>query len=216
MNHLFLGMRLVVPVMLLAFAFSGYASEPIYYHPSLIRGFQKEWLAKELGTPNASVELIGPFGIHAIAPIRIGWEPFDCLDSAHGFSMAETLWLDYYCAFKDSTLADLSLIYGPATVQRMPSEERERTSSELEWSKSSPKSQWREKYRPVVSTSAKEVVGDPLDLAHIPKFTSYTVKAGDSLWRIHQKMPQFTIKQLMEANGGKERIYVGQVLQIPH
>jgi LysM repeat protein len=52
-------------------------------------------------------------------------------------------------------------------------------------------------------------------LSSIPRYERYTVQPGDSLWKIHQKYPQNTLASLIAANGGKETIYVGQVLHIP-
>ncbi len=191
------------------------ASQPLYYYPSLIRGYQLLWQHESQGTPNAEVAFVGPFGLHPIAPARFGWESAACLDSAKAFHLAETLWLEYYCELGDSAQADFALVYGPAYVQRWTALELTNSTAQLESAKKNPASGLRAVYaRPKGSVEAALSQEAP-NLAAIPTYTTYKVQPGDSLWKIHQKFPQHSLAQLLEANGGRETIHVGQILQIP-
>lgn len=193
------------------------ASQPLYFYPSLIRGYQLLWQHEAQGSPNAEIHFVGPFGLHPVAAARFGWEREACLDSAKAFHLAETLWLDYYCAMGDSAQADLALVYGPAHVKRWTDDQLATTKQKLEADKTNPSASPRASYAvppppPPVEKPAPE---EAPNLAAIPKFTTYKVQPGDSLWKIHQKFPQHSLAKLIEANGGKEAIYIGQILQIP-
>ena len=193
------------------------ASQPLYYYPSLIRGYQLLWQHEVQGSPNAEIAFVGPFGLHPVAAARFGWDAEACLDSAKAFHLAETLWLDYYCALGDSAQADLALVYGPASVKRWSETQLASTRRQLESDKAQPNSSRHARYAvpppppPVEKATSEEAP----NLAAIPKFTTYKVQPGDSLWKIHQKFPQHSLAKLIEANGGKEAIYIGQILQIP-
>ena len=190
------------------------ASLPVYYFPSVIRGAQLHYAHQNQGNPDGSVSFVGPFGMHPVAAARMGLSPSDCLDSIKAFHSVETLWLDYFCTFKDSSAADLAIIYGGAYVNKLGNKGWAQEIQRIEIAKQDIHSSFRASYP---YTDVKEVLtteDQGPNLAAIPKFETYTVKAGDSLWKIHQKFPQYALTALMEANGGRETIYVGQKLQI--
>jgi len=212
----FLGMRRFVFVLSLIGCVGLYASQPIYYFPDVIRGLQQEWQVKKAGTPDAAIHFIGPFGLHVAAQARFGWETSACLDSAQAFHCAERLWLEYFCILGDSVHADLAMVYGPAYVTKLSEEDCERSCVQLANCKANPAKRF-----PNLAPWKKPLDEEPTlvsqeDLGQIPRYTTYTVVSGDSIWKIHQKLPQFSIRKLLEANGGKEMIYVGQVLEIPN
>ena len=189
------------------------ASQPIYYFPSLIRGTQLMWQHEQIGTPNGAVQFIGPFGLHPVAVAKFGYPPEAYQDSALAFHVAEHLWLDYYCALGDSSKADLALVVGPAFVRQQQNHRLTQTITALENAKLHPAMGLRARFVP--SPHEAEVHSLGPDLSSIPRYERYTVQPGDSLWKIHQKYPQNTLASLIAANGGKETIYVGQVLHIP-
>jgi hypothetical protein len=191
------------------------ASQPLYYYPSLIRGYQLLWQHDAAGSPNGAISFVGPFGLHPIAPARFGWDRESCMDSAQAFHLAETLWLEYFCELGDSTQADFALVYGPAHVQRWSMVELSHSKIQLEAAKKNPASGLRAAYAEPTLPALEIAESTVTDLGAIPKYTAYKVQPGDSLWKIHQKFPQHSLAQLLEANGGRETIHVGQILQIP-
>ena len=54
-----------------------------------------------------------------------------------------------------------------------------------------------------------------IKLSEIPKFTVYTVKKGDNLWKISRKYPSASIDKLIEINKNTDVIYPGQKIRIP-
>lgn len=202
-------------LLILAWAAELHAGLPLYYFPGVIRGEQLLWHHQMQDRPDAKVQFMGPFGLHPLASARFGWSEVACLDSAQAFHLAETIWLDYYCTFADSAIADLALVVGPIHVNRMEPSERNAYAKRLQAVKQNPKLGLVAVYHPRGSTGDGPLEEARPNLADIPKFTSYKVQPGDSLWKIHQKFPQHSMAQLMEANGGKETIYAGQILQIP-
>ncbi len=189
------------------------AAQPIYYYPSLIRGTQLMWQHEHAGTPNAAVQFVGPYGLHPVAVAKFGYPAEAYQDSTLAFHLAEHLWLDYYCSSGDSAQADLALILGPAYVHQQDHHAVMTTMTALAEAKKHRSSGLRAGFVPIRNVPSAPEKG--LDLGAIPRFERYIVKAGDSLWKIHQKFPQHSLASLVEANGGKETIYVGQVLQIP-
>ena len=131
--------------------------------------------------------------------------------------MAQTLWLDYYCLFGDSSCADLALIDSPRAA----------------WSRSAPWSlppradelpRGRPSYvpHPLAPAAAKPAVAvadstavKPVKIDAARQPTRITVRAGDSLYRILGRYPGLTIEELYRANKGSDRIYPGQILIVP-
>jgi len=212
----FLGMRRFLLILSLLGCVGLYASQPIYYFPGVIRGLQQEWQAKKAGTPDAAIHFIGPFGLHVAAQARFGWETSVCLDSAQAFHCAERLWLEYFCILEDSAHADLAMVYGPAYVTKLSEEDCEISCVQLANCKANPSERFPNLAPWDKSIMEERILVSQDDLGQIPHYTTYKVVSGDSIWKIHQKLPQFSIRQLIEANGGKEMIYVGQVLEIPN
>ncbi|NCZ94445.1 MAG: LysM peptidoglycan-binding domain-containing protein [Flavobacteriia bacterium] len=192
------------------------AAQPIYYFPSLIRGSQLLWQHEQAGSPNAAVHFVGPFGLHPVAVAKFGYPMEAYQDSALAFHLAEHLWLEYYCALGDSSQADLALVMGPAFVRQQGVEEVSGAIRALEGAKKDPQAGLHARF--VASSSTSTASATPSQGPHlgaIPRYEHYTVQPGDSLWKIHQKFPQHSLASLVEANGGRETIYVGQVLHIP-
>lgn len=205
-------MRPASLILLLFLSVSAQAVRPIYYYPSLIRGTQMLWQHGQEGNPNSAVQFVGPYGLHPVAVAKFGYPVEAFQDSALSFHVAEHLWLDYYCVMGDSALADLALMLGPAYVRRQNETELALQCLTVEQAKSNPSLAIRASYDSPISAQKRE---EGPNLASIPQFERYTVRPGDSLWKIHQRFPQHSLASLIEANGGKETIYVGQILQIP-
>jgi len=207
-------MKTVVLIVLLAGG-SLFASQPVFYFPSVIRGCQEAWQSSEKHNPNGVVRFIGPFGLHPLAAAKYGWDEKSCLDSAKAFHLAQTLWLDYLCSFKDSALADMALVYGPAEVVRSSNEIRLGATGRIEEAKGNSSSEFRALYTPrsfpsyvVIQLDAEPPVQKKASV------WTYKVKKGDSLWKIHRKYPHISLEQLLKANGGKEGLQIGQTLRV--
>ena len=178
---------------------------PIYLSPAVLRALQSE--------QNSSVPRVGLFGLSQPVASRFGWDRVQ-QDSSYAFGVAQTLWLDYYCLFGDSSCADLALIDSPRAA----------------WSRSAPWSlppranelpRARPSYvpHPLARTSARPAVAvaDSASVKPAPERqpTRITVRSGDSLYRILGRYPGLTIEELYRANKGSDRIYPGQILIVP-
>ena len=161
---------------------------------------------------------MGLFGLHPSAIAKYGFNHED-FDSLRGFSVAETLWLEYLCQFNDSTKADLALIYGPSILGTMPIDELVLTKARIEYSKGSDNllgnlTELKECIGNISSSKVK--TSNPvIRLSEIPRFTIYKVKKGDSLWKIRKSYPRLSLDDLILINKGTDAIYPGQRLNIP-
>jgi LysM repeat protein len=211
-------MRFQLGIFLCLIFFQSKAEPPIYFFPDLIRTEQIIWQQKNFDSPDGHVRFMGLFGLHPSAIAKYGFNHED-LDSLRGFSVAETLWLEYLCQFNDSTKADLALIYGPSILGTMPIDELVLTKARIKYSKGSDDllgnlTELKECIGNISSSKVK--TSNPvIRLSEIPRFTIYKVKKGDSLWKIRKSYPRLSLDDLILINKGTDAIYPGQRLNIP-
>ena len=192
--------------------FHAKSNPPIYFFPDLIRFEQTIWQQENFNRPDGHVRFTGDFGLHPIAMAKFGLN-VNNIDSLNSFSAAQTLWLDYFCEFKDSSKADIALIYGPSIMRSMSKEEFHFSQARIKKYKVTQDYSLNDCCKnSIVSFVELEPV---ILLSDIPRFHAYQVKKGDSLWRIRKNYPMVSIDDLIRINRGTDVIYPGQILNIP-
>ena len=178
------------------------ASAPIYLDTRALQTMRSYLIHDDV--PRHSI-----YGLHTASLMRYAGS-VDA-DSSTCFAVAQTLWSDYYCEFKDSLAANMAFLHSPTHVRR------EGLITAKAWNAI------KEEALMVAGMDAhnrndgadESQASVAVDLADIPLFVSYVVKTGDSLWKIQRHFPHMHLDALIQANHGKETIYPGQVLMIP-
>ncbi len=211
-------MRSQLTLFLFVIFFQSKAEPPIYFFPDLIRTEQIIWQQKNFDRPDGHVRFMGLFGLHPSAIAKYGFN-YEDLDSVKGFSVAQTLWLEYMCQFNDSSKADIALIYGPSILRTMTVGELNLAQARIKRRKGydnlSANLGELEECCGDISLSQIKTNESIIRLSEIPRFTTYKVKKGDSLWKIRKGYPNLSLDELIRINRGTDAIYPGQLLNIP-
>jgi hypothetical protein len=211
-------MRFQLALFLFFIFFQSKAEPPIYFFPDLIRTEQIIWQQKNFDRPDGHVRFMGLFGLHPSAIAKYGFN-YEDLDSVRGFSVAQSLWLDYMCQFNDSSYADIALIYGPSILRTMTVGELNLAQARIKRRKGydnlSENLGELEECCGDISLSKTKTNESTIRLSEIPRFTTYKVKKGDSLWKIRKGYPNLSLDELIRINRGTDVIYPGQLLNIP-
>lgn len=211
-----MNMRICLSFFFFVIALSLKGNPPIYFFPDLIRVEQALWQQKNFDRPDGHVKFEGLFGFHPAIYAKYGLDTKN-MDSLRSFSVAQSLWLDYMCEFRDSLEADIAMIYGPVLVKSMSKEKIDNIGSRINKYKHPAEFQTLIKRvkinEDVVKKNQTKI--KRIKLSEIPKFTVYTVKKGDNLWKISRKYPSASIDKLIEINKNTDVIYPGQKIRIP-
>lgn len=178
------------------------ASVPIYLDTQTLQTLRAYLIHDDV--PRHSI-----YGLHTASLMRYAGKIE--ADSSTCFAVAQTLWLDYYCEFKDSLAANMAFLHSPSHVRR------EGVISAKAWNAIKEEAilvggLQGEDHRDVAEIPPSS---EAVDLADIPLYVHYEVKSGDSLWKIQRRFPHMHLDALIQANQGKETIYPGQILMIP-
>ena len=211
-----LNMRICLSFFFFVIVLSLKGNPPIYFFTDLIRVEQALWQQKNFDRPDGHVKFEGLYGFHPAVYAKYGLDVKN-MDSLRSFSVAQSLWLDYMCEFRDSLEADIAMIYGPVLVKSMSKEKIDNIGSRINKYKHPEEFQTLIKRvkinEDVVEKNQTKI--KRIKLSEIPKFTVYTVKKGDNLWKISRKYPSASIDKLIEINKNTDVIYPGQKIRIP-